>query len=328
MPDIDVDIEDERRQEVIDYCAEKYGKDHVSRIVTFGTLAARAVVRDVGRVLDANQFAVDAACKAIPAEPKMTIAKAMVESPDFKNMYQNNSEIKHVVDIAIRLEGLARHKSQHACGVVIAKNPIDDTVPEVILKDKAGVPAPTAAFNMVELENLGLLKMDFLGLRNMGIIKRCCDKIGVAEKDIDLYDVKVYEHIGKGDTDGIFQIESPGMKSLMKDMFYDVSSRIKKAKDEQELRDFGHECFERLIAAISLYRPGPMDYIPDYVAGMRDPENIHYDCPELKPILAKTYGVIVYQEQVQQICRALAGFTYGRADVVRRANSSPALMET
>ena len=154
---IDVDIEDERRQEVIDYVSNKYGKDHVSRIITFGTLAARLVVRDVGRVLDANQFQLDTACKFIPAEPKMTITKALKESPDFKNIYDTNLEIKNVVDIALRLEGLARHKSQHACGVVIAKDPIDNTVPEVVLKDKTGVPAPTAAFNMVELENLGQL---------------------------------------------------------------------------------------------------------------------------------------------------------------------------
>lgn len=325
-----MDIEDTRRQEVIDYVQGKYGADHVSRIITFGTLAARQAVRDVGKALGVNQFTLDTACKTIPAKPKITIDKALEESPDFKNIYDSDREIQNVVNVAKRLEGLSRHKSQHACGVIIAKNPVSDTVPEVIMKDKSGLAAPTAAFNMVELENLGLMKMDFLGLRNMGVLSNCCEMVGIAEGDINLYDPVIYEHISLGHTDGIFQIESGGMKNLMQQMFWDVESRRKKyasENDQAALDALGHECFERLVAAISLYRPGPMDYIPDYIAGMRNPDKIHYDCPELEPILSKTYGVIVYQEQVQQICRSLAGYTLGHADVVRRANLSPAPKE-
>lgn len=319
MPDIDVDIADERRQEVIDYVSNKYGHDHVSRIITFGTMAARMVVKDVGRVMDINQSLIDATAKAIPAEPKMTIEKALKISPELKTLYAENQEIKKVIDVAKRLEGTTRHKSQHACGVIVSKDPIDNTVPEVILEDTNGNSAPTAAFNMVELEDMGLLKMDFLGLRNMSIIKNSVNKIGITEKEINLFDPAVYEFISTGETDGIFQIESEGMKKLMKDIFSDVHNKRKTLHTKEENLAFGHECFERLIAAISLYRPGPMDYIPDYIAGMRDPNAIKYDTPELESILSNTYGVLVYQEQVQQICRKLAGYSLGRSDLIRRA---------
>ena len=357
MPDIDIDFEDTRREEVIDYVKRKYGEDRVSRIITFGTMAARSVVRDVGRVLEKDYALVDKVAKAIPATPKITIKKAFDESPEFKDMYDKDPQVKEIVDIALKLEGLSRHKSQHACGVVIASKPINCFVPEVLLEDKhnKGQKTRTAAFNMTELEELGLLKMDFLGLRNMYILGESVKlinqrhKLSIDPDDIPLNDPYVYKFIGTGNTSGIFQIESGGMQSLMKQMFADVSSKIasiekkfncrgfsnveyfgkakmtneelftKKLHYKKAMEEFGNELFERLIAAISLYRPGPMDYIPDYIEGMNNPEKIHYDTPELEPILSRTYGVIVYQEQVQQIVRELAGYSLGRGDLIRRA---------
>lgn len=358
MPDIDVDIEDTRREEVIEYVKRKYGAEQVSRIITFGTLSARAVVRDVARVLDKAYSFGDKISKAIPASPGMTIEKALSASLDLREMYEKDSEVKRIIDISRKLEGLARHKSQHACGIVIADKPINCFVPEVLLEDKhhKGQKTRTAAFNMKELEMLGLLKMDFLGLRNMSIIGQAQKFINnnlkpqkISSKDIPLNDPYVYKFIATGNTAGIFQIESGGMQSLMKQMFADVSSKISsfenkykcrgfgdrceyfgkekdlekvksvKATFQNELETFGKELFERLIAAISLYRPGPMQHIPDYIKGMNDPKSIVYDTPKVEPILAKTYGVIVYQEQVQQIVRALAGYSLGRGDLIRRA---------
>lgn len=321
MPDIDVDIEDTRRDEVLNYVRRKYGEDHVARIITFGTLAARQSLKDVAKALDISPYLVEQVIKTIPKKPKITLSKAMDESPDFKKFYDTNKEMHTVIDIAMRLEGLSRHKSQHACGVIISKYPITDVVPEVILTDKHGIPAATAAFNMVELENLGLLKVDFLGLRNMFIIKDARKRAHVEEKDIDLYDPKVYEYLADGNTNGIFQLESPGMKKLIKDIYYDTASNIKRTTTPEEIRNLGKKCFERMVAAISLYRPGPMDYIPDYVAGLKNPDKVIYDTPELEPILKGTFGVCVYQEQVQQICRSLAGYSLARADNVRRAMS-------
>ena len=334
MPDIDIDFQDTRRQEVIDYVKNKYGEENVSRIITFGTLAARAVIRDVGRAMEMPLSIVDKVAKAIPAEPKMTIDKAFKTSLEFQKLYAD-PKVKQMVDIAKELEGLTRHKSQHACGVVISARPVYEFVPEVLLTDSDGNVARTAAFTMTELEDLGLLKMDFLGLRNMGIINNSLNKLGIKEDDVPLNDPYVYAFISTGDTDGIFQIESGGMKSLMKDMFLDVPLKIKELERKYGVKGFkqaqrhpeakkafelfGTECFERLIAAISLYRPGPMDYIPQYIAGMRNPKAIHYDTPKLKGLLEPTYGTIVYQEQVQQIVRDLAGYSLGRGDLIRRA---------
>ena len=343
-PDIDIDFQDTRRQEVIDYVKAKYGAECVSRIITFGTLAARLVVRDVARAMDIPLTVADKVAKAIPAEPKMTIDKALAKSLEFQAMYKD-PQVKTLVDIARQLEGLPRHKSQHACGVIISAAPVDEFVPEVLLEDTNGQVARTAAFTMTELEDLGLLKCDFLGLRNMGIIKTALDHIGMNDNQIPLTDPYVYANIlATADTDGIFQVESAGMKGLMRDMFSDVKAKIRKfeqkygfttyaeamqnQKAADEFNAFGKECFERLIAAISLYRPGPMDYIPQYVAGMKNPSSIHYDCKELESILANTYGVLVYQEQVQEACRKMAGYSLGRADLIRRANSSPFIMET
>ena len=334
-PDIDIDFQDTRRQEVIDYVKSKYGAECVSRIITFGTLAARLVIRDVARAMDMPLTLADRVAKAIPAEPKMTIDKAMAKSLEFKTLYKD-PEVKKLVDIARQLEGLPRHKSQHACGVIISAAPVDEFVPEVLLEDSNGEVARTAAFTMTELENLGLLKCDFLGLRNMGIIKNSLDHIGMSDEKIPLVDPYVYANIfANADTDGIFQVESAGMKGLMRDMFSDVKSKVRafeakygfssyeeamQNKDAAEkFNAFGKECFERLIAAIALYRPGPMDYIPQYIAGMKNPSSIHYDCKELESILSNTYGVLVYQEQVQEACRKMAGYSLGRADLIRRA---------
>ena len=329
MPDIDVDIADDRRQEVIDYVSKKYGEDHVSRIITFGTLAAKMSVKDVGRTLDMPLTLTQQIADAIPAEPKITLDRAYEDSPMFKELYDGNEDVRTIVDIARKIEGVSRNVSQHACGVVIAKNPIADNIPEILLKDANGNPTYTAAFQKDEVEENGCIKFDFLGLRNMSILKNASDSLNIDYQNIPLFDPRVYEYIGRGDTDGIFQIESPGMKNLMKDMFFDIKEKIADCKNDAELHALGVECFERLIAAISLFRPGPIDSIPDYIAGMRDVHNIHYDTPELKPILKTTYGVICYQEQVQQICRSLAGYSYGRADLIRRgmAKKKPEIIE-
>lgn len=296
MPDIDIDFCVERRQEVIDYVTEKYGEDRVVQIVTFGTMAARMVIRDVGRVLDMPYAFVDSVAKAVPMEPGITISKALKMNPELKQMYESDEEVKKLIDMSLRLEGLPRHTSIHAAGVVISPNEVDDFVPV----SRAADGTITTQYTMVTLEELGLLKMDFLGLRNLTVIKNAIDgKFSL--DDISYDDHNVFEMISAGKTEGVFQLESAGMKSFMK-----------------ELKP---ESLEDIIAGISLYRPGPMDFIPKYVAGKNDKNNIVYDCPELEPILSPTYGCIVYQEQVMQIVRELAGYSYGRSDLVRRAMS-------
>ena len=287
MPDIDIDISDERRQEVIDYVSRKYGEDHVSRIITFGTLAAKMAVKDVGRTLDIPLSLTQQIADAIPAEVHITLDKALAESPMLKELYNSNEDVRKIVDIAKAIEGVSRNVSQHACGVVIAKNPIADNIPEILLKDSNGNPTYTAAFQKDEVEENGCIKFDFLGLRNMSILKNASDDIGIDYQKIPMFDPEVYAYIATGDTEGIFQIESPGMKSLMKDMFADIKDKIRLCKNDQDRHALGVECYERLVAAVSLYRPGPMDYIPDYIAGMRDVNNIHYDTPELKEIIIK-----------------------------------------
>ncbi len=303
MPDIDIDFCYERRQEVIDYVVEKYGKDQVVQIVTFGTLAARGVVRDVGRVLDIPYAKCDAIARMIPKDLGMTLEKALEVSPDLKKEYQEDSETKYLVDMSMRLEGLPRHTSMHAAGVVISRTSVDNYVPLSRAQDGT----ITTQFTMTTLEELGLLKMDFLGLRTLTVIQNAVEQVDKNQgirldmDAIDYNDSQVLESIGTGKDDGIFQLESGGMKSFMKEL------------KPQNLED--------IIAGISLYRPGPMDFIPKYLKGKNDQDAVSYDCPQLEPILAPTYGCIVYQEQVMQIVRDLAGYTMGRSDLVRRAMS-------
>ena len=303
MPDIDVDFCFERRQEVIDYVVEKYGKDQVVQIITFGTLAARGVVRDVGRVLDMPYAQCDAIAKMIPTDLGMTLDKALTMNPDLKKAYNEDSQIHYLIDMAKRLEGLPRHSSIHAAGVVIGSRSIDDFVP----LSRAADGTITTQFTMTTIEELGLLKMDFLGLRTLTVIQnavRLAKQSQGADIDIDhidFNDKQVLDSIGTGKTEGIFQLESGGMKSFMKEL-----------KPEN---------LEDIIAGISLYRPGPMDFIPRYLKGKNDRSSITYECPQLEPILRSTYGCIVYQEQVMQIVRDLAGYTMGRSDLVRRAMS-------
>ena len=303
MPDIDVDFCYERRQEVIDYVVEKYGKDQVVQIVTFGTLAAKGVVRDVGRVLDLPYAMCDSIAKMIPNDLGMTLDKAIAANPDLRKLYNENPQVKYLIDMSKRLEGLPRHTSMHAAGVVIGSRSIDEFVP----LSKAADGTITTQFTMTTIEELGLLKMDFLGLRTLTVIQNA---VHLAEKDygisididhIDFDDKRVLESIGTGRTEGVFQLESGGMKSFMKEL-----------KPEN---------LEDIIAGISLYRPGPMDFIPRYLKGKNDKSSITYECPQLEPILSPTYGCIVYQEQVMQIVRDLAGYTMGRSDLVRRAMS-------
>ena len=303
MPDIDVDFCFERRGEVIDYVIEKYGKDQVAQIVTFGTLQARAVIRDVGRVMDLPYAFVDSIAKMIPKELNITLDKSLMMNQELKKLYEEDPQVKELIDMSKRLEGLPRHTSMHAAGVVICQKEVDEYVPLALGADNI----PVTQFTMTTLEELGLLKMDFLGLRTLTVIQ---DAVRLVEEstgkkiifeEIDYDDKAVLDSIGTGKTDGVFQLESAGMKSFMKEL------------KPQSLED--------IIAGISLYRPGPMDFIPQYIKGKNHPENITYDCPQLEPILAPTYGCIVYQEQGMQIVRDLAGYTLGRSDLLRRAMS-------
>ncbi len=303
MPDIDVDFCYERRQEVIDYVVRKYGKDKVVQIVTFGTLAARAVIRDVGRVLDMPYADVDRVAKLVPNELGITLDKALKDSQDFKSLYESDASVKHLIDMARRLEGLPRNTSMHAAGVVICQKAADEFVP----LSRGGDGTITTQYTMTTLEELGLLKMDFLGLRTLTVIQDAVNLVnkthpGKLDIDkIDYNDQNVMELIGSGHTEGIFQLESAGMKNFMKEL---------KPKS-----------LEDITAGISLYRPGPMDFIPKYIKGKNNPDDIAYECPQLENILSTTYGCIVYQEQVMQIVRDLAGYTLGRSDLVRRAMS-------
>ena len=311
MPDIDVDFGFERRQEVIDYVVRKYGKDCVVQIVTFGTLAARGVIRDVGRVLDMPYAQVDSIAKMVPAKipnvKLVTIDKAMEVNPELKKAYDEQPDVHHLIDMAKRLEGLPRHTSMHAAGVVISQKDVSEYVPLSRAQDGTIV----TQFVMTTLEELGLLKMDFLGLRTLTVINNAVKNvkknygISLDMQKIDYNDQKVLDSLGTGRTDGVFQLESGGMKGFMK-----------------ELKPHS---LEDVIAGISLYRPGPMDFIPQYIRGKNRPDTIHYDCPQLEPILKATHGCIVYQEQVMQIVQSLAGFTLGRSDLLRRAMSKKKL---
>ncbi|MDR1765249.1 MAG: DNA polymerase III subunit alpha [Lachnospiraceae bacterium] len=303
MPDIDIDFCYERRQEVIDYVVKKYGSDRVVQIITFGTMAARGVVRDVGRALDLPYAQCDAIAKMIPFAIGITLEEALVASQDLKSAYDSDPQVRNLIDLAKRLEGLPRHASTHAAGVVICRDPVDEYVP----LSKGADGNITTQFTMTTLEELGLLKMDFLGLRTLTVIRDALAEIGRGGGDvpdmeaIDYGDSRVYDYIATGKTDGVFQLESAGMKRVM--------------------RDLRPERLEDIIAGISLYRPGPMEFIPKYIRWKHNRGEIVYDCPQLEPILKPTYGCIVYQEQVMQIVRDLSGYTLGRSDLVRRAMS-------
>lgn len=305
MPDIDIDFCFERRQEVIDYVVGKYGKDKVVQIVTFGTMAARAVIRDVGRALDLGYAYVDVIAKMIPTEIGITIEKALKSNSDLKKIYEGEEDAKYLIDMSMRLEGLPRHTSMHAAGVVISDRPIVEYVP----LSKSSDASITTQFTMTTIEELGLLKMDFLGLRTLTVLQNATRKVNkklgednqIDIDKIDFNDKNVFELISAAKTEGVFQLESAGMKSFMKEL-----------KPEN---------LEDIIAGISLYRPGPMDFIPKYVKGKNNRGGITYECPQLQPILEPTYGCIVYQEQVMQIVRDLAGYSFGRSDLLRRAMS-------
>ena len=299
MPDFDIDFDYEKRQEVIDYVSEKYGHDHVSQIITFGTMSARMVIRDVARVLDLSYAEADKLAKMIPNELHITIAKAMEQNKELRDLYDGNNEIHNLLDIAMALEGLPRQASTHACGIIIAREPVVNYVPLYARDDII-----STQYIMTTLEELGLLKMDFLGLRTLTVIRDAIDIVkqnrGIdVEFDKDMSDPKVYKLWQDGDSVGIFQFESQGMTNFMKELKPDS--------------------LEDIIAGVSLYRPGPMDQIPRYIANKKDPDHAVYTHPSLKPILRVTYGCMVYQEQVMQIVRDLAGYSLGRADLVRRA---------
>lgn len=300
MPDIDIDFCYERREEVIDYVKRKYGEDHVAQIITFGTMGAKLAIRDVGRVLDIPYNKVDKIAKEIPNALGMTIDKALETNPNLKSLYEQDQETKTIINISKELEGMLRHASTHAAGVVISKNPIDEYVPLYKHQD-----AISTQFTMTTLEELGLLKMDFLGLRTLTVIRDALDlieknhgrKIDFSKMDYD--DPKVFELLSSGNTLGVFQMESAGMRSFMK--------QLKPSN------------FEDIVAGISLYRPGPMDSIPTYLEYKHNPEKITYIHEKLKPIMEVTYGCLIYQEQVMEVVRELGGYSYGRSDLVRRA---------
>ena len=354
MPDIDIDFDFERRQEVIDYVKEKYGEDCVCNIITFGTMAAKNAVKDVARCED-NYALGDEIAKMITCDK----LKDAIEEPELKTAYETRIDVKNIIDTAFQLEGMPRNTSVHACGVVISDKPIRNYMPMAMVKDnkaeEKGLPKDTKMLctqvTMTEVEELGCLKMDFLGLRTMTLIRKCIESVnrertGKGQRTIDNYrdlpinNPYIYIEISEGKTQALFQIESEGMRSLMRNLFGDVKDRITEIEDKYSLKGFGNsafgngtdkegyrkamesfgdELFERMIAAISLYRPGPMDYIPDYERGLRDSSTIRYDTPLLEPILKNTYGVLVYQEQVMQTVKALAGFSNAQADTIRKA---------
>ena len=303
MPDIDVDFEYAERSRVIEYVTEKYGKDSVTQITTFGTMAARGVIKAVGKALDFPYAEMDRVAKMVPMELNITIDRALQVNPEFRSLYDGDARMHELIDMAKRLEGLPNHTSVHAAGVVIYPGEASNYVP----LGRASDGTPTAEYNMVQLEELGLLKMDFLGLRTLTVLKDAVKNVKASQgididiDHIDLNDKKVLDFIGTGRTEGVFQLESAGMQNFMKEL-----------KPQN---------FEDIVAGISLYRPGPMDFIPNYIRGKNNADTVTYVTPELQPILEPTYGCIVYQEQVMQIVQELAGYTMGQADNIRRAMS-------
>lgn len=317
VAEVDTDFEHTGREAVIEYIKQKYGPDHVCHIITFGTEAARMVVKDVGRVLGYPAAFCNVLAKKIPQEPHMTISKALEDSVEFKSEYDKDNDTRKLVDLAMKLEGCKRHASQHACGLVISPSIVSDFLPTAMLKnDETGEIDVTSQVVAPEVEELSLLKMDLLGLKNMTVIHESVDAINekynmkLDYHDIPLDDRETLQFLAKGYTGGVFQLESEGMTKVVTRMLTDIDDL-----PDSEL----HQGFERIIAAVALYRPGPMAFIDDYIDGMRDQSRIHYDCPEIESILKSTYGQIVYQEQVMQTVQKLAGYTLGRADLVRKA---------
>ena len=314
---IDTDIEHVGRQKVIDYMTRKYGADNVCRIVTFGTMAAKMVLKDVARVMGYQPSWANALAKLIPSEVGMTLDKALAANPELKQRYETEADVAKVMNIAKSLEGCKRHASQHACGLVTSPSSVSDYLPVSLeADDDTGEKSLTSQVVMTEVEELSLLKMDLLGLKNLTAIHEVITAIkktrGVytTYQQLPLDDRATYQMLASGMTGGVFQLESPGMTLVIQQMFEDIDT----LPDERM-----GECFERLIAAVALYRPGPLDYIPNYIEGMRDVNSIRYLVPELEEILKPTYNVIVFQEQVMQIVQKLAGYTLGRADTVRKA---------
>lgn len=317
MPDIDVDFEHTRRQEVLDYVTNKYGEENVCHIVTFGTLAAKQSVKDMARVMGYPVSLGLSISKMIPQEPHMTLEKAMDKNPEFKASYEQDPDVKKVVDMARKVEGCRRNSSVHACGFVLSNGPVRQYLPvSKEVDEDTGMKVVTSQVVGPEVEELSLLKMDFLGLKNMTVIHDVIKNIKqtrgieIDYHDIPLNDRATYEMLRDGNTGGVFQLESPGMTNVVSRMLSDLDD----LRDDQL-----SECFERMIAAVALYRPGPMDFIDDYIDGMRNPNAINYDCPEEEGVLASTYGVMVYQEQLMKIAQELAGYTLGRADILRKA---------
>lgn len=327
MPDIDLDFEFEYREQVINYCRNFYGPECVSRIITFGTMAAKGAIRDMARVLGFEPSFADMIAKLIPNEPKMTIQKAFKQSKEFEELYDTNLDARKVINLARKVEGLIKNTSQHACGVIISSEDISNFCPMTLATDeKTGITALTTQITMGECEEIGLLKFDFLGLRTESVIKQALVDINriyglnLDNYDIPINDVNVYKYLSKGNTSGVFQLESDGMTSVIAQLYQDVSERME-GMTEIEKERFGDELFERLVAGISLYRPGPMDEIPHYIEGMLNPKKVIYDTPKLEPILKSTYGVLVYQEEVMLAVQTLAGFSQGQADTIRKGMS-------
>ena len=328
-------FEHERREEVIQYVKRKYGKEYVSRIITFGRLQGRTSILDMARIYEYPVSFGRNINKLIPLKPGMTIKRALEEVIELKTLYENDIDVKKTLDRAMRVEGLPRNVSIHACGVIISPQPIINDMPQIYITDDNGNVEDVTQYTMTECEETGALKMDFLGLKTMGILREAMDEYNRIYKkdmkieDIPLDDPKVYEHIANGNTIGVFQLESKAMTSFMKQLFQDVHGKMTTILQmsmsnegrNHALRELGEQLFERTIAGISLYRPGPMDEIPKYIDYMMNTEHIVYDTPLLEPILKTTYGIIVYQEEVMQIVRELAGFSRGQADTIRKAMS-------
>ena len=325
MPDIDIDFQDDRREEVIDYVKQKYGEDNVSKIVTFGTLATKNSIRDISRALikDKAEYInlANRICKTIPERQGITIKESLAESPEFKAMYEEDAQVKEIVDIAMTMEGTPRQTGIHACGALITPKPVKEYIPQIkIHNKKTKAMEKVTQLTMSECEELGLLKIDFLGLKTLGVISKALQLINKREDiqqaiTFDLIpteDVNVYRFLSEGNTGGVFQLESDGMTNLMREMYQDIDTL-------QQREGAGRECYERLVAGLSLYRPGPIDEIPNYVRYMLNPSSIQYEIPQMEKHLKNTYSVITYQEQVMAIVRDLAGFSAGDADVVRKA---------
>lgn len=323
MPDIDIDFDSFKRDKVIEYTVKKYGKNRVCQIATFMTFGAKASIKDVARTLGYDYSFANSIVKEIPDEVKK-IKDAIEKVPNFKYLYETNNHVKKIIDFAIKIEGLPKSASRHAAGVLITDKDVFNYAPLSTVKvDGVDERQAVVQFPMTTLEDLGLLKMDFLGLRNLNVISSTVEleNLDININNIDIYaEPELYEMLSNGDTYGLFQIESDGMTLMLKDMYSDFYEKINSLNKEDinEVRKLGKEFFERLVAGVSLYRPGPMDYIPDYIENMINPSKITYDHPLLKDILEPTYGIIVYQEQVQKICQVLGGYTLAQADNVRR----------